>query len=116
VPAGAYGVTITDAVGCQTNAVYVVDALLHADFANADIQLRVYPNPFNEYLTLSTDASEAQTLEVRMHDLTGRLLEARAWSIEQPLELSTAHLPAGCYAVWLRSRVTGQQWVVKLVK
>ena len=116
VPTGTYGVTITDAVGCQTNAVYVVDALLHADFANADIQLLVYPNPFNEYLTLSTDASEAQTLEVRMHDLTGRLLEARAWSIEQPLELSTAHLPAGCYAVWLRSRITGQQWVVKLVK
>jgi ELWxxDGT repeat protein len=116
LPPGTYAVTITDAVGCQTNAVYLVDALLQTNPDKPAVQLHVFPNPFHAYLTLSTDAIEPQTLEVRMLDLTGRLLETRNWSIEQPLEISTEHLMEGCYALWLQSRETGQKWVVKLVK
>ena len=75
---------------------------------------RVYPNPFNEYLLLETNADKPIT--IRLYDSLGRIVQVvdlnNAASLQQ---IETAHLTNGIYfyAVYDENRLVGSGKILK---
>jgi hypothetical protein len=119
LPSGVYLVTTTDANGCQSTLSAYVDALVSFGPELDEVQLRVYPNPFAQRLTLEQTSSrlEASTtyFEVQLLDLQGRTIISRNWDSAAPLVIDELEVPAGLYFLRLRQISTGVISTVKVL-
>ncbi len=67
---------------------------------NFDGTVKLYPNPSDEYVNLSIDASKAEQVKFRIYDINGRLLLSEALQLnggEQTFRFDTEHLSSGSY-------------------
>ncbi len=96
----SYGVTITEANDCTTEAQFTVTTTRESDRLAG---LRVYPNPFSGAFTLHWPEQAGRKFRLRVMNLTGRVVYERA----APVSLAEAHtvlpgaLPAGMYLLVL---------------
>ena len=77
-------------------------------------QLQVFPNPFNDQLTVSTTSPSLSIQYLSLYDQLGRTIKEQSVTSEATVALYTADLPAGVYFLQWQSN-TGRQ-VVKVVK
>ena len=116
---GFYLVTVTDAAGCQSNLNIYVDQIVSFAPEAEQMQLRVYPNPFGQRLTLEQTSAGFQTLprllQVQLLDLQGRIITSRDWQSVTPLIIDGLDLPAGVYFLRLRQMSNGVTNTVKVV-
>jgi ELWxxDGT repeat protein len=113
---GLFLVTTTDAQGCQSTLSVYVDQIVSFGPEVADMQLRVYPNPFGQRLTveaISTSGSNA--FDVQLIDLQGRVLQTRNWDSATLLVFDGLDLPAGVYVLRLLQISNGALRSVKVV-
>ncbi|RMG78110.1 MAG: T9SS C-terminal target domain-containing protein [Bacteroidetes bacterium] len=74
-----------------------------------DIELKVFPNPATNWLTIETTASE--TLEARLCDLHGRTLYSSTVS-NQMEKLNISALPGGTYLL----HISGSKGLIQIFK
>ena len=62
-----------------------------APAAGADVNLKVYPNPYNDLVTISIGSTRVHSIVAELYDLSGRLLRSHA----VPLSAGKAVLQTG---------------------
>ena len=113
---GFYLVTITDAAGCQSSLNVYIDQLVSFVLEAETMQLRVYPNPFGQRLTLEAIHIEKENnFSVQLIDLQGRMITTRNWNSASPLVLDGLDLPSGVYFLRLQQMSNGASRTVKVV-
>ncbi len=100
---GAYVVFASDANGCMSDTIVVVDlstGLLQANNAK-DMIFRIFPNPATDYVQLRSLSPNYATSEVsiRMYKTSGQLFESKTVPKlpNQPIKLDLSHYPPGVY-------------------
>jgi hypothetical protein len=90
----SYGVTITEANGCTTEAQFTVTATREADQLAG---LRVFPNPFAGSFTLHWPEQTGRTFRLRVMNLTGQVVyeQSAAVSLTEAFTVRPGALPAG---------------------
>jgi hypothetical protein len=68
---------------------------------NNSSSLNVYPNPANEYTTISLPESNQETVEVALFDLSGKIVFQRLLNptLNHEISIDTRYLPEGTYLV-----------------
>ncbi len=66
-------------------------------------EARLYPNPASRSQMLRIDAGDMSIEQVRIYDLSGKMVHSQRSGFGSSLELSLAHLPQGTYLVQLES-------------
>lgn len=113
---GFYLVTITDATGCQSSLNVYIDQLVSFVLETETMQLRVYPNPFRQRLTLEAiHIEKVNNFSVQLIDLQGRMITTRNWDSASPLVLDGLDLPSGVYFLRLLQMSNGASRTVKVV-
>lgn len=75
-------------------------------FDGAQMQCVVYPNPNDGRFTVEYDAAAAQNLDVKVFDMTGKLVTGRQWQVNTGNNRTVVDLeqmPAGLYTVKVTS-------------
>jgi hypothetical protein len=80
---------------------FSIEPLTGTKDTGSENDLSIYPNPFGERLTIS---SEAGIEAVRLFDALGRLVGAPFFSSGNKVELDVASLPAGAYCFVVTTR------------
>jgi PKD repeat protein len=106
----AYTVSAS-ANGCTQSKSFTVtvNSCLGISELGSAASIRLYPNPFNQSLTVNTDVP----LKLAVYDLTGKLVLQTPVGSGQS-EINTEHLPAGAYII-KASHENGERYS-KLVK
>ena len=112
---GIYELTITDANGCPTERELEVPIMVSAsELDNAIFNISLFPNPIGEMGTgsLSIESSIAQTINLKILDVTGRVLQKENWRHTGGTQLFTIPAPdvAGMYIVQVNEVYL--KWVV----
>ena len=100
--AGVYSCEIADAMGCHVAQEFTILSLAVNEIKN---QIEVFPNPFNDVITINSDAP----FTFQLHDSCGRIVKT-ACILTSCHYITTSMLPSGIY--YLRI----DQHVFKLVK
>lgn len=109
---GNYGLTVTDANGCTSQASYFVDLVQSVETGTLPL-LVAYPNPFNESVQVSLEGSVMEPVQVSVLDIHGRVIWEH--NSTQTLELIPTHAwPAGTYV--LRAKSAGGENALLIVK
>lgn len=92
---GTYTVTVTDALGCtKTDSVVVGARPVSNDITNVIQQVRVYPVPSDEVVTIAVALNEAADVRLQIIDLQGRQVweevSAQTRSIQHEVSLTVA--------------------------
>lgn len=66
-------------------------------FSNNDLTATVYPNPFNETLTVSFNEEMNKEISVLVFDITGKLIYNQKFSPSQRIELNLNNISSGSY-------------------
>ena len=121
--AGTYTLTVTDKNGCKETFTYTVTQAAHRDdpgdlgtsgtVTNTDV-IRVYPNPTKGVFNIEIPV-EFLEAEIKVSDMTGRVMETRAVTDNtgQALQFSLGNAPSGMYFV--KVTAGGQFFVTKLI-
>ncbi|TAE60805.1 MAG: T9SS C-terminal target domain-containing protein [Bacteroidetes bacterium] len=113
-----YWVKVTGANGCVgTDTIQIqVAVFLSADDAWKLPALSLQPNPASDAVRLSfvSPPSPASVFEVRLLDLTGRVLTQRVWKGSEELTLGLQNLARGLYLISVEGE--GSSKVMKVVK
>ncbi len=113
--AGDYVLVVTDLNGCEvTSEVITIDRLTSIEEPTWAKDLRLFPNPATEMLTLELPAFIAS-------DLTLELLNARGQTVQRidteqnsnTLRMNVSNLPSGLY--WVKMQAKGELVVRKVV-
>ncbi|MEM9920399.1 MAG: T9SS type A sorting domain-containing protein [Bacteroidota bacterium] len=103
--AGTYRIVVTDASGCSTEALFVVDQITSTTNLSEDIFVALYPNPTQGRSDLQLRLPEVQQIEVKITDVSGKVVltlpSVTASAHQWPLELPT--LESGVYMVHIHS-------------
>ena len=91
VHTGTNGNSITQGVQ-QPYEISVVTAIPEAE--NIIISISAYPNPANDYLTLSVDNFEAIKLSYQLYDMNGKLLESKKITADKTKIVTNELTPA----------------------
>jgi extracellular elastinolytic metalloproteinase len=96
---GVYEVTITDQAGCSLDTVFTVERPEGLEDITG-VSFQINPNPFNNDLSLRFE-NATQVEQVRVYDLSGRILYLQKISLQgkSTLSLPLAHLSAGTYII-----------------
>ncbi len=101
-----------EATGCASNGVaavisrggnvdteYETAATIDQSFDAAQVEVRTFPNPFDNYTTIRLEGEEVdvQNLEVFLYDITGRQVRWEQVQYQNYLELARQDLQAGVY-------------------
>ena len=105
-----YVLTGTDANGCVANdqvTVYVYDATGISEFAK-DINLKVFPNPFEQELRIQFTLMSSQKLRIRLFDMNGKSVkdmgEEKMSIGNQDLLIYTNDLTSGTYLLMIEGK------------
>ncbi len=80
-------------------------------------QLKVYPNPFSEYLTIHTGINGEETLSYQLKELSGRTLRSGVVECSNGrglIRLDTEALNPGCYLLGIS--IAGQEEFVMVIR
>ncbi len=108
---GSYRVLVTDSLGCTNQSADLVITGL-AVGQNTLAQVRIFPNPFNESITL--DLPDATPVQYAVYDLQGRQLQAGNCKIVGENRIDMQSMYAGMYILRLQQK--GQIVFYKLVR
>ncbi len=103
VAAGAYSVTVVDALGCQSTASATIGSVGIVD-ASELLGFEMFPNPTDGTLNLKYNLPEASTVKVQLFDLMGKQVITQTFDKQlttDHLILDLAALPGGTYFVKL---------------
>lgn len=89
----------------------VVENILSEEPA-ANLQVKVFPNPFNESISIELPAWVNKGTEVKLTDIAGK--PVKSWKIDSKHDLSLSHLPDGVYL--LSFEINKKRIVQKIVK
>ena len=113
-----YSLLVTDAMGCAVVTQLEVTIMVGTDeLDNARFEVSLFPNPIGEMGmgTLSVESSIGQQIEVKLFDVTGRVLQKEQWRYSGSTQLFNLNAPeiAGVYilqvnGVYLKWVVTGK--------
>jgi len=78
---------------------------IHIEDSWEDKSMTVFPNPFNDYLTIlfPNDCSQEKT-DVKIFDLTGKIILERNFQHKSSAVLQTDYLSAGTYIMRIRNK------------
>ncbi|MBA4851480.1 T9SS type A sorting domain-containing protein [Emticicia sp. BO119] len=98
--------------GCMaiSEPVSIVVENLLSEEPDTDIQVKVYPNPFNESVSIELPAWVNTGTEIKLTDMAGKLI--KSWKIRNKYNLELKELPAGVY---LLTFDIGEQRIVRRV-
>lgn len=96
----------------ETSDEYSESALIDTRSANVGLDVKVYPNPISQELTI--ELQEFEQGQVRLLDATGKVHFARI--ITGSTTLQTHHLPIGIYFLQVFDEVSGQSFTRRIVK
>jgi hypothetical protein len=94
---GVFSVQLTDANGCSAEASYDVDFVTSVSESFNSPQLRVFPNPTADFLTIRFTKS---LVTIRINDIAGRcVFNHDVRCVASPYTISVAQLATGTYTV-----------------
>lgn len=101
--AGTYTLIATDANGCSDSLSVVVDRLTGTQQTPWTHQIRVFPNPTPNYVSVVVESDEAINWQLNLLDLSGRsmLSPMRADTRQHTFVLDLSQQPAGVYLLQL---------------
>lgn len=111
---GTYSVIVVDSNGCSSESMPFV--FVGATEAGAAQDFELFPNPTNGYLTVRMEQPLLEAGEVRVWDLTGRVVKQMSFDkIDAPLRLDLRKITQGTYLVEIRSETfIGRKKVVRI--
>ncbi len=110
-PAGSYAVLITTPRGCADTSECV--SVPHVGLEGSIFsEIRIFPNPVDDYLYLSSENDLDLDLSIR--DLRGKNVIKGTWFSEGRIALNLKSLASGVYFLELRSR--DQKQILKILK
>jgi serine protease AprX len=91
----------------------------HYDIANSPPAMKLYPNPFNNYLTIEVNEKLQGNITLELYDMEGRMIRSDRLSLSDPTNKirinSFKSLAGGCYIFRLKSETSsGSTMVTKL--
>lgn len=93
----------TDNNGCvQPGCMQAVSVQEHLQ---ANLALKIYPNPVVDLLTLETSFEQGQ-MQLQISDMQGRVVHSKQQAAQSQIQLQLSHLPAGMYLLRIQN---GQQ-------
>lgn len=106
---GDYQVQVTNADGCQAiSAIYTVDNVSVAEVDGIGSRIRVYPNPANEEIHISSPVA----VNVALYSLDGRLMQY----VTEPGSISIKGLAAGMYLLRITDKNGNLVKYAKVIK
>lgn len=107
---GLYCLTVTDALGCSNEK--CLDVIISSTSSNVPNQIKVYPNPFSEYLVIESKTFDCEVLglfTIQYQPIDVRIVQqAERWV------LVSDPLPSGIYIVMIRT-ASGDLVAIKVV-
>jgi len=73
-----------------------------------EIVAKAYPNPVSDVLTIALEGLPPTSLQLRLMDIKGRILQEQSFNSIDLIELNVANYPSGMYFV----QVLGENWQV----
>jgi PKD repeat protein len=103
--AGAYTVTVTDSLGCNTVATVNVSLVISVAGPMPTDLFTVGPNPFHEYLTLTPNVTLYGKFTVHMVDIEGRIVYGAMLDAKgaAPVRITPGPLPDGVYFLMIQT-------------
>ena len=113
--AGDYALVVTDANGCEMSSeVVTIDNLTSVEEPIWAKNLRLFPNPATDILTLELPAFTASDLIVELLNVTGQTMQViDKERNSNVLRMNVSTLPSGLY--WLKMQMEGELVVRKVV-
>ncbi|MDN4165110.1 Ig-like domain-containing protein [Cytophagales bacterium LB-30] len=114
--AGDYNVTITDANGCSIsqNITVAEDIEVVSGIAENAFQVKAYPNPCSEYLSIEWEGNEVKTL--RLLSLQGQMVQEHRLSGQQQYRLDVSKEQAGIYLLQIATGSRSQILKIRIEK
>ncbi len=113
VTGGSYTVEITDDNGCSATS----DALVDISDIEGINKLQVNPNPFDEVIALTINATQQLDIMIQLTDISGKLLLEKTLNVTSQndfYEINVADIPIGVYTLTVQS--TKGSFSKKMVK
>lgn len=83
--------------------------VVSVNMGGATSSIRILPNPVNDFTSLQLDQAFEQDTQVRIYDLTGRVVFANNWAAgQQQLDLNLSFLANGSYVI----RIENQEEII----
>ncbi|PHS06686.1 MAG: hypothetical protein COA88_10120 [Kordia sp.] len=79
-----------------------------------NLQVKVYPNPFVEYITLSFKNEIKGDIKVALYDLLGRIIVTKSFLSNQLITVKLNKLPSAEYI--LKVHANRKQFITKIIK
>lgn len=112
--AGTYDVTVYSATGCYVIDSAVVTYINNVVSIGANKQVKIYPNPTTDNLYM--DWNTATTAEIRICDMTGRVVTQFITENSTNNIFNIHGLSAGSYIITITDRSTNESESVKFIK
>ncbi len=88
-------------------------ALVNSGF-DTELDVLVYPNPFDETIHLNFEEILIDVITISLHHITGQLIYQATHDPNENLTLEFDNLPIGAYV--LRGQMRSQTFAIKLIK
>lgn len=75
LPAGEYSVTITDGFGCATTMSFLLEGVNSTSSSYLENNTSIFPNPSSGLFSLQFNLKEAENINVKLLDTSGKLIE-----------------------------------------
>lgn len=98
---GFYSVTVIDSMQCDTTIVFNIDFIINIDNIFGDQNIRIFPNPFENYFQIENVKNEIVSVQLR--NLEGQLILNRAGTSDELITISIPELANGLYILTLQT-------------
>lgn len=83
-------------------------------FSNNDLSAKIYPNPFEQYISISFSEAMENDISVFVFDVNGKLVYSRKFQPSQNVQLNLEGITVGNYI--LKTVANGKSFRAKLIK
>jgi len=97
---GEYTLVITTASGCTIETSSEITSLSSTDFNSGSENLKVYPNPAEEFVFIELDPYGSEARSLAVYSIDGRLIQARVINSNR-MELDLSDYANGVYIIHL---------------
>ena len=88
-------------------------ALINSGF-DTEIDVLVYPNPFDDWVHLEFGEPMVDVITISLHHISGALIDQRLFDPSENITIPFPDLPIGAYV--LRGQMRSQAFSIKLIK
>ena len=112
---GNYGarITVADCSIASEIKNFIVNTITEIDSSDFDSNIKVYPNPVEDYITIHVNDSPASGI-IEIMDLQGRLVLSQAFNYQTKISLPLMGMESGTY--FLRLTKNDKTAIVKIMK